>query len=90
MPPARWPPSASRRAGGARRELRALLSRSTPPRMRRGEEALNAVHQTAAEIAKSRHDLELRLMEVQGRDADLLAARRADEMAATDEPDCSS
>lgn len=48
-------------------------------------EALGKVTQTAAEIAKTRHDLELRLMEVQGRDADLLAARRADEMAATDD-----
>jgi hypothetical protein len=47
-------------------------------------EALGKVTQTAAEIAKTRHDLELRLMEVQGRNADLLAARRADEMAATD------
>jgi hypothetical protein len=42
-------------------------------------DALNAVHQTAAEIAKSRHDLEIQLMEAQGDAAGVLAAsgRRA-------------
>jgi hypothetical protein len=39
---------------------RALLRRSMPPRMlAAAKEALNAVHMTAAEIAKTQHELEI-------------------------------
>lgn len=47
-------------------------------------DALNQTTMTAAEIAKTRHDLEIQLMEAQGDAAGALAARRADELAALD------
>jgi hypothetical protein len=47
-------------------------------------EALANVQMTAAEIAKTRRDLEIQLMEAQGNAAGALAARRADELAALD------
>jgi hypothetical protein len=47
-------------------------------------QALADVLKTAADVTKERHSLEIRLMEAQGNAAGVLAAQRADELAATD------
>jgi hypothetical protein len=71
-------------ANKALADAQAAAAQAADEAAQQAAQAAEEAAQKAAQVAQERHDLEIRLMEAEGRSVDVLAARRADELAAAD------